>query len=478
MRHRPLPVRLPAPGRTAANAFGRVGLQVAAEIGSVAATPGHTRTRAEAMLEPLRRIVPFDAIWMATLDPERREHTQLAARGYDDATLRYMAGPEMLVDIEAVGLDRSGRTVTVSDTPVPKEELRIWVDYYGPAGFVEGLGVGLFTADGRYLGLLAMMTGTKAHPTRGERELFAMLAPTVACAVDPMRMVATSARMVRHAHAGVVLTRDGALLPLPDMPRHPVVERGSAVLSVVTSYLAQGAAYVSFLCPHQVGHLRITALPCPPEPPYHLTAVVLVSTPPDLYGLTPCELDVLGLLVEGWPRGRIAAALRMAEFDVAARIETAAAKLGAPTGTLATVRAAREGLYVPRALIGLHPDPGLRDEPARDARSNPATVNRVVAAIQARHGRRWTLAELAEIAHLSPRRLQFEFQRGLATTPMRYLEGVRLARAHEELSRADPATSSVGRIAERNGFSHLGRFAASYREVYGVPPSQTLRRPR
>ncbi|WP_214370867.1 helix-turn-helix domain-containing protein [Pseudonocardia sp. H11422] len=459
------------------NALGRVRLQAAAEIGSVAAAPGRTRDRAEAMREPLHRIMPFEAFWMAALDPERREHAELVACGHDDATLRYMAGPEMLGDIEAVGLDRSSRTVTAHDTPVPKEELRVWSDFYAPAGFLEGLGVGLFTTDGRYLGLLTMLTDTEAHPTRDECELIAMLAPTIARAVDPMRMIATSARMVRQAHAGVVLTRGGGVLPLPDLPPHPVLDRGSAVLSVVTSQLAQGAVYSSFLCARQAGHLRITALACPPEPPYHLTAVVLVSTPPDLHGLTPCELEVLGLLVEGWSRLRIAAALEMAEFDVAARVETAATKLGAPTRTLAAVRAAREGLYVPRALIDLSPDPDLRDEAAPDGRGSPATVNRVVAAIQAHHGRRWTLTELAETAHLSPRRLQFEFQRGLATTPMRYLEHVRLARAHDELSRADPVTSSVGRIAERNGFSHLGRFAAAYREAYGVPPSQTLRRP-
>ena len=58
---------------------------------------------------------------------------------------------------------------------------------------------------------------------------------------------------------------------------------------------------------------------------------------------------------------------------------------------------------------------------------------------------------------------------------MTYLRQVRLGRAHLDLRIADPARGSVADIAGRWGFTHLGRFAATYRERYGCPPSQTLR---
>jgi hypothetical protein len=77
------------------------------------------------------------------------------------------------------------------------------------------------------------------------------------------------------------------------------------------------------------GHLRITALTPPADLPVHLAGVVLagvvlVSPADDLNGLTPWELEVLGLLV-----GR-------------SKVEVVT-----PTCTPAAVRAERAGLSVP-----------------------------------------------------------------------------------------------------------------------------------
>jgi DNA-binding NarL/FixJ family response regulator len=67
----------------------------------------------------------------------------------------------------------------------------------------------------------------------------------------------------------------------------------------------------------------------------------------DLHGLTPRELEVLGLLVEGCSNHEIARALVVAPRTVAAHLEHVLVKLAAPTRTLAAVRAERDGLYVP-----------------------------------------------------------------------------------------------------------------------------------
>jgi DNA-binding NarL/FixJ family response regulator len=75
--------------------------------------------------------------------------------------------------------------------------------------------------------------------------------------------------------------------------------------------------------------------------------VVLVSPADDLNGLTPRELEVLGLLVDGRSNGEIARALVVAQRTVAAHIEHILVKLVTPTRTLAAVRAERAGPYVP-----------------------------------------------------------------------------------------------------------------------------------
>jgi transcriptional regulator GlxA family with amidase domain len=69
----------------------------------------------------------------------------------------------------------------------------------------------------------------------------------------------------------------------------------------------------------------------------------------------------------------------------------------------------------------------------------------------------------------------FESRRGMS--PMRYVTERRLAAAHSRLLRAS-AADEVTEIATDLGFTHLGRFAIAYREVFGESPSQTLRQGR
>ena len=87
-----------------------------------------------------------------------------------------------------------------------------------------------------------------------------------------------------------------------------------------------------------------------------------------------------------------------------------------------------------------------------------------------------TLDEIAAAARLSPRGVQAAFRRHLDTTPLAYLRGVRMERAHRDLQGAEPGDGvSVATLAAKWGFTHLGRFAVDYRRRFGTYPSQTLR---
>jgi DNA-binding NarL/FixJ family response regulator len=126
------------------------------------------------------------------------------------------------------------------------------------------------------------------------------------------------------------------------------------VLATVTDQLTGRHGHVTFLCPHPGGdtdgHVRITVLEVPPQPPHYLTAVVTVSPPGDLRGLTRRQLAILGLLIDDWPDQRIAAAMNLALLTVAEIIEHILDRLAASTRTLAILRAAHQGLYIPRSL--------------------------------------------------------------------------------------------------------------------------------
>jgi DNA-binding NarL/FixJ family response regulator len=88
--------------------------------------------------------------------------------------------------------------------------------------------------------------------------------------------------------------------------------------------------------------------PSPAEAPAGLLgAVVLAPASGDLHGLTPRELEVLGLVIEGLTNQQIARALVVTVRTVATHLEHILVKLDASTRTLAAVRAERRGLYVP-----------------------------------------------------------------------------------------------------------------------------------
>jgi DNA-binding CsgD family transcriptional regulator len=331
-------------------------MEVAVEIGQIASGAGRIEQRAESLLETLRRLVPFRAAGIFLLGAEQGGLTPVADQGYDDAVRGFITSRANSDEIEMLGFNRAGVPLRVQDLPIARERVRGWAEFLSPAGFREGLGVGLFTPDGRHLGLLALNTDTERHPTAAARDWIGTLAPVIAHALDPMRSAIRVARVVADARAGVVLTRAGDVLPMPGLPSHALLGTGSGVMTVAIERLA-AAGYSSFLCPNPAtdvpdGHFRITVLACPSDAPHYLVAVVLLSPPGDLYGLTRRELEVLGMLVEGWPNQRIAAVLFVTRRTVNAHVEHILAKLGAATRTLAAVQALRFGLYVPRLLRG------------------------------------------------------------------------------------------------------------------------------
>jgi DNA-binding NarL/FixJ family response regulator len=98
--------------------------------------------------------------------------------------------------------------------------------------------------------------------------------------------------------------------------------------------------------PDATSHMRITVLAAI-EVPAFVLGMLLVTPDVDCRGLTPRELQVLGLLVEGRSNQQIAKSLVVAPRTIAAHVEHLLAKLEVPTRTLAAVRAEREGFYVP-----------------------------------------------------------------------------------------------------------------------------------
>jgi AraC-like DNA-binding protein len=159
--------------------------------------------------------------------------------------------------------------------------------------------------------------------------------------------------------------------------------------------------------------------------------------------------------------------------QLAGLLVTDAADSGTLTGNPIVADRLVESLISGLLVAVDHPH---REEMTRPELSwRPQPLKRAIDAMQADPAHPISVVELARQADVTVRALQAIFQRHTGLTPMAYLRDLRLARAHEELRRARPGGTTVALVANRWGFSHLGRFAAAYRDRYGVSPSATLR---
>jgi DNA-binding CsgD family transcriptional regulator len=324
----------------------------ALQLAEIAATPGPLPERAQALLHELARHIPFDSSWLALADPQGSGYSSLASTSLDQSTVQYLSGPKMAHDIEVTGTDRARPPLSPSDLPYPAEDLPTWAECLIPAGYHEALAVPLFVPRQRHVGFLALLNASTTPPTKAIRHRLARLAPILARGIDPMRSLRIAASVVQGATAGVVLRRDGRTAPLPGLDDHALLAGGSPVLGAARVAIRSGQVCTSFLWPRggrhaPDGHVRVTVLKGTDDISRVLPGMVLLSPAGDLRGLTPRELEVLGLVIEGYANQEIARTLVVAARTVATHLEHILIKLAAPSRTLAAVRAERAGLYVP-----------------------------------------------------------------------------------------------------------------------------------
>ncbi|TKV60478.1 response regulator transcription factor [Nakamurella flava] len=319
-----------------------------------AAETGTTSERGTALLEVVRREIPFDGAFLAIADPPTHGYFSVTGLDLDSSTVEFLSTSQFARDLEVTGADHDVPPVSPSDLPFPAADLPTWADHLIPAGIHEGLGIGLFAADGRHVGHLAVLFGSRQRPSTMNRRRLERLAPALAQAVDPLRPLLAAAGLVRDAVAGAVLLVDGGRQSLPGLPTGGLLAPSSLLLAAADRRIREGAVCSAFLSPTgcsgpSADHVRVTVLRAPRDGPPSLTGIVLLSPAPDRHGLSPRELEVLGLLIEGWSNQQIAQRLVVTPRTVATHLEHILAKLGASCRTLAAVRAERDGLYVPPA---------------------------------------------------------------------------------------------------------------------------------
>jgi AraC family ethanolamine operon transcriptional activator len=95
--------------------------------------------------------------------------------------------------------------------------------------------------------------------------------------------------------------------------------------------------------------------------------------------------------------------------------------------------------------------------------------------IRAHLGDNLSVMRLCRELRLSRRQLEYAFRTAFDVGPAEYVHLTRLNETRRGLKLARRTGRSVTEVAMDAGISHLGRFAASYRRVFGESPSETLR---
>jgi len=203
----------------------------------------------------------------------------------------------------------------------------------------------------------------------------------------------------------------------------------------------------------------------------HRYSQVVVSFPKDLVRR---ELECLGGTPCGAPIEFESTVDLSAPVGRAWRDAIAAVEIGSyAAGMLGTVGAAPH--RIEHWLLTLL----VRDQPLRHpagVRRRPGgVVGRVTDAIERRPEYRWTVDELAAIVPCGVRTLQASFRTSTGLSPTEYVRGVRLQRVHDELEESVAGLATVTEVAMSWGFSHMGRFSASYHKHFSEYPSETLK---
>lgn len=125
---------------------------------------------------------------------------------------------------------------------------------------------------------------------------------------------------------------------------------------------------------------------------------------------------------------------------------------------------------------GIHLDGGLSQDSAADEDSSPwRSAESPLAAAEryalSRLCAPISLEDLARAAGVSPRTLHMHCKRTHGVGPMVWLRHLRLDAARRKLVSAP--TSQITEVAMDNGFGHLGRFSAYYKERFGELPRDT-----
>jgi DNA-binding CsgD family transcriptional regulator len=328
--------------------IGERGLAAISRIGATASSAASISERMEEIFDQLRTLIPIEAAMVSAIDPVTGRPRLITNQGYPASFAAYLNGAEFHAEmIEPFAMPLRGWPVRGRELPVDPLSLRSIVEYFNPAGLVEGLLGALITADGRYVGFIDISNSDYTHPSDEACAVVGHMAPTLANVVDPLQSARWLVSTLADDCAAVGLLGGGVVVPLRGVPDPELVEPSSALHRAAARLLGEGPPTAAFLWPTSSGSWYACRT-------YRCRDQVIVLTTTEITrprDLTRRELEVLALLVDGHSNSDIASRLSVAVRTVKAHVEHILEKLEVPSRAAAVGRALREGLLLlPEAM--------------------------------------------------------------------------------------------------------------------------------
>lgn len=108
----------------------------------------------------------------------------------------------------------------------------------------------------------------------------------------------------------------------------------------------------------------------------------------------------------------------------------------------------------------------ITDQSTRIERKSP--IEKVLFRVNNSYNKKISLAELAEMIHVSPTYLSFLFKKEVGVSFQEYVKQKRLGHAYDLLISTG---SNIADIAYRSGFNSVSQFSREFKKKYGMAPA-------
>ena len=331
-----------------------------------------------AVLPRLRRAVPIDALWWATVDPATLLFTQAHRDGLPEDIGPYFVQNELLADDANKWTDlarsRDGVRTLIEATAGDLERSARYRDIFRPLGLSDELRVALRTR-GACWGYMCLHREGPDGFSAAEAGFVGRIAPYLAEGIR-LGLLVRDAIMERADAPGLVLLADDGTLVGSNGPadvwldelRDPAADRLLPIELYAVVAELRGAADSSAPPPRLRVRTRAgrwvvihaswlgsqaretAAVIIEPAPAIEIAPLLMAA-----YGLTPRERAVTGLVCSGLSTREVAARLHLAEHTVQDHLKSVFTRTGVRSRRELVATILRQE-YLPRARAGQHVD--------------------------------------------------------------------------------------------------------------------------